>query len=319
MANTEQREGATIETVETSYAVLRYLESAGQAGVTAVAEECDISKSAAHRHLSTLVAQNQARKEGQTYAPTTDHAQGVPVTIRIIEGLQDLGAASTAELADHLGMSTQTVASYLERLDSEEFVVFDGQQYQNSFKFLDIGDDVLHDIGIFDIVEEEVDDLAASTGEVALFSVLEHGKNVLLYKSAGENAIQTAHEAGLREPLHCSALGKAILSSLPRDQVDTILDDSELESFTENTITDRAELLEELETTRERGYALDREEAKPGIHCVAAPVTSEDERFYGAVSVTAPKSRMRGDRLTDEIPELVTGTANVIEVSSIYV
>lgn len=319
MVNSDGNGGATIETVETSYAVLRYLESAGQTGVTAVAEACDISKSAAHRHLSTLVRHNQARKEGQTYVSTTDHAQGVPVTIRIVEGLQDLGAASAAEIAGHVGVSTQTAESYLNRLESEKFVVKDGQQYTNSLKFLDIGDDVLHDIGIYDIVEEEVDDLATETGEVGLFSVLEHGQNVLLYKSAGENAIQTAHETGLREPLHCSALGKAILSSLSQDRIDTIIDDNELEAITENTITDRGELLDELETARERGYALDDEEAKPGIRCVAAPVTNEDEGFYGAVSVTAPKSRLVGDRFHEDVPELVTSTANVIEVSSIYV
>lgn len=319
MAKTGDTEAGSIQTVDTSYDVLRYLESAGQAGVTAVADACDISKSAAHRHLTTLVAQKQARKEGRTYVPTTDHAQGVPVTIQIIEGLQTLEQASADEIADHIGLSTQTALSYLERLESEEFVVTDGQKYKNSLKFLDIGDDVLHDIGILDIVEEESDNLAETTGEVALFSALEHEQNVLLYKSSGEDAIQTAHETGLREPLHCSALGKAILSSLPKEQVTAILDEHELEPFTENTITDRETLLEELETTRDRGYALDREEAKPGIHCVAAPVTNEDEGFYGAVSVTAPKSRLVGDRFHEELPELVTSTANVIEVSSIYV
>jgi len=156
------------------------------------------------------------------------------------------------------------------------------------------------------------------SGELALFSLQEHGQNVLMYKSNGEDAIQTSHEIGLREPLHCSGLGKAILSELPRERVEAIVDERGLPQFTENTITSRDRLFDELERTRERGYAIDDEEAKPGIRCVAAPVVFGEGNLYGAVSVTAPRSRMKGERLDEALPELVTGVANVIEVNAIY-
>jgi DNA-binding IclR family transcriptional regulator len=218
-----------------------------------------------------------------------------------------------------VGRSETTVSHYLSWLEGKGYITRQGDEYQNGLKFLDIGERVKYGTGIFDIAAEQVDELAEESGELALMSVLEHGQNVLLYKSHGADAIQTSHEIGLREPLHCSGLGKAILSELPRERVERIVDEHGLPAFTEHTITDREELFGELDRTRERGYAIDDQEAKPGIRCIAAPVVIEERGLYGAVSVTAPQSRMKDDRFEESLPELVTGAANVIEVNAIYV
>lgn len=88
-----------------------------------------------------------------------------------------------------------------------------------------------------------------------------------------------------------------------------------MESTTENTITDPNELFTELEEIRQRGYAFDREERLDGLRCVAVPVKLTDEHVLGAISISGPKRRMRGDRFEKEIPELVLDAANVIEIN----
>jgi DNA-binding IclR family transcriptional regulator len=309
----------TVQAVETTFEILDYLDSHGQAGVTELAESLGVSKSAVHRHLATLVERDRVLNVDGTYCPTMQNVRGVTPVFEIIEALNELQSATPEKIAAEIDQSTSATKTYLDRLEEIAYVVEQDGTYRNGLKFLDIGERVKYNTGIFDIVAEEVDKLAAESGELALFSVVEHGQNVLLYKAHGEDAIQTTHEIGLREPMHCSGLGKAILAELPDERVERIVDRHGLAQFTEQTITDRETLFETLDETRDRGYALDMEEAKPGMRCVAASVSSENSPLHGAVSIAAPKSRMQGDRLETEIPELVKGAANVIELNSIYV
>ena len=309
----------TVQAVETAFEILTYLDDHDQAGVTELSETLGISKSAVHRHLATLVERDRVRNVGGSYRPAARDVRGVGPVFEIIEALSEIDNGTPAEVAARTELSEAEITAYLDRLEGLEYVVERAGVYQNGLKFLDIGERVKYNTGIFDIVAEEVDKLAAKSGELALFSVMEHGQNVLLYKAHGEEAIQTTHEIGLREPMHCSALGKSILAELPDDRIRQVVDRHGLPRFTEGTITDRERLFEALDETRDRGYALDMEEAKPGMRCVAASVSSENSPLHGAVSIAAPKSRMQGDRLETEIPELVKGAANVIELNSIYV
>lgn len=309
----------TVKTVETCFEILDCLEERDKAGVTELAETLDLSKSAIHRHLTTLVNRGRVVNEDGYYYSVSQGAHGVKPTVEIIEALNEMNSATPEAVAAATGRPRETIVSYLNKLERAEYVVKQGDRYHNGLKFLDLGERVKYNTGIFDIVAEELDKLADESGELALFSVMEHGQNVLLYKAHGDEAIRTSHETGLREPMHCSGLGKSILAELSDEQVRTIVDQHGLEQYTEHTITDVDTLLSELDEIRERGYATDMEEAKPGMRCIAASVTSENTPLYGSVSIAAPKSRMQGERFEEEIPELVKGAANVIELNSIYV
>ena len=311
--------GRTVQAARTTFSVLDEVRARGETGVTELATALEMSKSAVHRHLATLVAEGRVEKHDGVYRRALRETDGATVTFELIEALKRLDRATPETIASTVDRSETTVAYYLSWLEENGYVTREGGAYKNGLKFLDIGERVKYGTGIFDIAAEQVDHLAEESDELALLSVLEHGQNVLLYKASGDEAIQTSHEIGLREPLHCSGLGKAILSALPHERVERIVDEHGLPAFTDQTITDREELFDELDRTRERGYAIDNQEAKPGIRCIAAPVVTEEPELYGAVSVTAPQSRMKGERFEERLPELVTGAANVIEVNSIYV
>src|SRR5699024_8298944 len=115
---------------------------------------------------------------------------------------------------------------------------------------------------------------------------------------------------------HCISLGKAILAYLPQERIEEIIEQSELVQYTSQTITTREELLNELEQIRDQGYAFDNEEKIAGLKCVAAPVIDPDGRVLGALSISGPSSRMTGERFADELPEMVTRSANVIEINA---
>lgn len=242
--------------------------------------------------------------------------QSVDTALRLIEILQEQGGAGVTELADELGLNKGTVHTHLSTLRENEYVIKDGDTYRLSLKFLDLGEFVKQRVEFYDVAGNEVADLAEESGEVAQFATEEHGKAVYICKSSGEQAVQTASRTGMREYLHCLSLGKAMLSVIPRERVEAIVDRHGLPEYTNETITTREELFEELDQIRERGYATDDGEKIPGLRCVAAPVVANDDTVIGAISVTGPASRMQGERWRETLPNKVTRSANVIQINS---
>lgn len=240
----------------------------------------------------------------------------VDTTCDILSALGDRDGAGVTELADEVAVSKATVHSHLATLKDNEFVVQDGDQYFLSYRFLEFGEYAKDRIGIHSIVTSEVDELATETGELSQFATEEYGRVIYLYKARGEHAVETASRIGTRQYLHCTALGKAILTHYDDERVDAILDEHGLPEMTPNTITERAELFADLEATRDRGYAIDDQEAITGLRCIAAPVVGPDNAVRGALSISGPSGRMRGERFEKTIPELITGATNAIELNA---
>jgi len=248
----------------------------------------------------------------------TARVKAAKVSFEVVEALRELDGAGVSEVARHLDKPTSTVHDHLRTLEEEEYLVKEGNTFHVSTRFLQLGEHARNRKGAFEIAHPEVEDLAEQTGEHANLMIEEHGLGVFLYKAVGSDAVQLDTHAGMRVPLQTTALGKSIMAHRPAEEVDAILDRHGLPQVTESTITDRDELFEQLEEIRERGYAYDDAERVKGMRCVAAPITDEDGRAIAAVSISGPKSRMRGDRFIEEVPELVLRTANVVEVNLTY-
>jgi len=236
---------------------------------------------------------------------------------RVIETVQKLDGPTLTEIADELGFPKSTTHNHLKTLKENGYVVDRGGEYHLSLKFLDHGVHAKRKMKIARIVPPVLEQLAEDTKEAAWLMVEERGYVVGVEKALGERAVQTSGRIGRHTRMHYHAPGKALLAELPDERVEEILDDQELKRTTENTITDRGELFEELETVRERGVAFDVGEAIPGIRSVASPVVC-DGTVEGAVTVVGPKNRLKGDWFREEIPDLVSGAANELELRLLY-
>ena len=84
-----------------------------------------------------------------------------------------------------------------------------------------------------------------------------------------------------------------------------------LEHLTPRTVTTLPQLKKELERIRERGYAVDNEEAVDGLRCVAAPLFDHTGRAVAAFSVAGPATRLTQERIL-EIAPLVCETSHEI-------
>jgi len=237
---------------------------------------------------------------------------------RVIEAVKQLDSPGVSEVARSLEMPKTTAYDHLETLCELGYVTPTEDGYRVGARFLDLGGYARKQMKIYQVGKPEVAELASKTGEHANLMIEEHGLGIFLYKSKGEKAVQLDTYAGHHVLLQTTALGKAILAHLPEERVDEIIEQYGFSQITENTITDRERLKEELETIRDRGYATDHEERVEGMWCVAAPIIKSDGIVAGALSVSGPKNRMEGERFEEELPEQVLRSANVVEVNLTY-
>ncbi|MEJ2715910.1 MAG: IclR family transcriptional regulator [Deltaproteobacteria bacterium] len=133
--------------------------------------------------------------------------------------------------------------------------------------------------------------LVEETGETAHLCVVDQSQCYYLDKIDSPQAVRIATYVGQRLHLHCSAVGKTLLSGMTEEQVDHIIGDCGLPRFTETTITDRQTLLSELERIRREGLAHDNAEYEVGLRCVAAPVRDSFGLVVAAISVAWPEQR----------------------------
>jgi len=242
----------------------------------------------------------------------------VQTTVRVIEALTERGSAGVSELANALDLPTSTVFDHLQTLEQNEFVVHRRDGYRVGSRFLEIGGHVRKQDPLYQVAEPEIQKIANQTGEHANLVIEEFGKAVFYAKAEGEDAFQLDTHVGKTVHLSTTAAGKAILAELEDDEVEAILDKHGLPAITDHTITDREGLFEELDSVRERGFAVDDEERIPGVRCVGAAIEGDDGELLGSISVSGPKSGMQDKRFEEEIPDLVLRTTNVVEVNMKY-
>ena len=233
----------------------------------------------------------------------------------IIDLLYEHNGARVTEVADSLGLNKGTVHTQLDTLREKGYVHKLDMIYYPSMRFLEIGEGIKSQMEVFKSAQNELHDLAEQTGEYAHLMIEQNGWGYIIHKEKGDKAATTTSRAGKKLHLHYTSTGKAILAHLPEERVEEIVDLRGLPERTNQTITDRKSLLKELEEIRDSGVAYDRGEQINGARCIGAPILEPDGTVLGAISVSGPVSRMSGEFYQTELPELVSSTANVIEMN----
>jgi DNA-binding IclR family transcriptional regulator len=235
----------------------------------------------------------------------------------IIESLISLDGAGVTEVAEEVGIAKSTAYDHLQTLTEMEFLIKDDNTYYVGLKFLDYGyyaKTQLHDINS---LRPTLQQIAEETGELVWFGVEEHGQAVALEMAAGDQAVRTVDRHGFRSHLHVHATGKAILAALPDERAEAIIDRRGLPAATPQTITDRAVLSAELNEIRDRGYAIATDEAVRGLSSIASAV-EPNGNVLGAVTVVGPTHRFGNTRLREDLPDIVLGAANALQLNITY-
>ena len=216
------------------------------------------------------------------------------------------------DLAERLGLAQSSAFRYLWNLQKRGYVtLFPDGTYRQGPSILRLGSRAVEPWQtLIELTREVRVQLREESKETVNFGVL-HGARVLLLEVlSSRQALRVSPEPGSGGYLHSTAMGKAILSSLPDDEATSLLDIDGLPRLTSHTITEKPALFDDLAAARSRGWAVDNQESLEGLRCIAVPISGPG-RVFAAVSIEAPISRMSDGNVDRHGLRLVAAKASL--------
>ncbi len=236
--------------------------------------------------------------------------------VRYVAGHQ--GEMTLSELSRKLGMNKTTVFRYLETLEILDILEKKNNSWYLGMELFFLGHQVDLQKSIIERVHPAIFSFSKKTNETLSFAGLIGESAIYLDKVESTRGLQMRAHLGDRLPFHCTALGKSILAVLPEYRAADLLERLNLKRYTENTITDKNVLLQQVEEVKVSGYSLEEEELEPGLSCVAVPLYIEGLDFCGAVSISGTSSRLNRARMAELVEKLNELSAEIkkgLEVS----
>jgi DNA-binding IclR family transcriptional regulator len=209
-------------------------------------------------------------------------------TIAILNLLSERNAATLNEIHNGLSLPKTSVYQILLTLENEGFVrrTADSSRFSLGLKLFELGNKA---VAHFDIRAEAIPilhKLMLETNQTCHLGVLDGKDGVYLAKVESPQPIKINSWAGKRLPLHATSMGKVLLCRKSRSEILDILGAGPLQAITCNTVTAIEMLMKQLDVVREKGWALDDEEAELHTRCIGVPVFDSSERIVAAISVS---------------------------------
>lgn len=218
--------------------------------------------------------------------------------LKIIELLAQEGELAVSDVARQLGINRTSSHRYLATLKEEGYTrQSKDSRYRLTYKVFELGQRIVERYSIREEAWPFMQELLNEYNETVDFACLDAGDVIYLDKAESSEVMRIDTPMGSRGPAYCTALGKAILAFLPQEDFDDYIEQTTLEAFTQNTITDKAKLIEELAHVKKAGLAVDNEEFSIGLRSVGAPILDVRGHARFAISVSGVASRMPADRL----------------------
>jgi len=148
--------------------------------------------------------------------------------------------------------------------------------------------------------------LARKTGESCNLGVAVNGEVIYVDRVESQWPLGLRFEAGSRVPLHCTAIGKLMLSQMPAAMLDAHIANGRLARYTATTITEPKKLREELQRIHRQGYSIDNQEFMSGVVCMAVPVDGPrgDGQVCAGLAISAAQARVTLTGVKRYLPEL---------------
>jgi DNA-binding IclR family transcriptional regulator len=203
-----------------------------------------------------------------------------------------------AQVASSLQLHKSTAHRFLMVLEKHRMVERTaGGKFRLGLRLFDLGNRAIEQYDLRERAQPHLRRLVAETEETAHLCILEGAHVIYIDKIEPARSVRMITRIGASNPIHCTAVGKAMLSFLPEERITDILSRLRFERYTSHTISTAEALRAEIEKTRRRGYAVDDEEFEEGLRCIAVPVLDAQRLPVAAVSVSGPSFRVTAQKL----------------------
>lgn len=212
----------------------------------------------------------------------------------VLEAITEAGDLGLAELSARTGASKASSFRVLSTLHRRGYVSKDPttRRYTPGPRLIALSFANVSKLQLVPRARPVLEELRDAFGETVNLGVLADHDVLYLEIAESGRSLRMSAEAGSRDRLHSTSLGKAILAALPVAEARALLEAYERRPATRRTIVDLEALMAELRVTFERGYSIDDEENEVGARCVGVAITDVAGRPQAAMSISGPAARV---------------------------
>ncbi|MBO4207952.1 IclR family transcriptional regulator [Micromonospora echinofusca] len=224
----------------------------------------------------------------------TDEVAVLVKALDILDRMALDAPCTVVSLCEHTGVTKPAAYRIMKTLEQRGYVVRDDatREYSLGPALYGLSRAVRTTTDLVGLAQPAMRRLHEEFGETVNLGVVSHGQVVYLDTIESTQRLRSTVQIALRDPVHSTALGKAVLAALPEAQARAHLNREDLTRLTPNTIVTVDAVMDELATYRSTGYAVDDEENELGSRCVAAPILDRYDRPIASISISAPTTRM---------------------------
>ncbi len=233
--------------------------------------------------------------------------------IRILEKLGVGQALGLSEISRELGLPKSSAHGILETLVLEKVAEKNDAtgKYSLGVRLIELGNRAQQGLDICRIAAPFLKGLNLEFDETVHLTILDGDEVLYVDCVESQRRLRTYSVIGVRAPLYCTSVGKAILAFLPDAEIERIAGEKGLAAITLTTITTMQRLFEEVETIRSLGYAVDDMEHEDHIRCVGAPIRNARGEVFASISLSGPAERNTRARIAQMTPSLVRVTEDI--------
>ncbi len=161
------------------------------------------------------------------------------------------------------------------------------------------------------VLRNQLQQIVDACGETSQVGILNQSSVLYIAKVDSPQPIRLVSDIGRALPIHCTAIGKALVSDMKRDELEQLIG-STFDAHTPRTITDIDTLYRQIEKIRAEGVAHDYGEITDAVECIAAPVRVGGRIKYG-IGISVPSYRLN-DAKRSELASLLKTSSSHLEV-----
>ncbi|TDC91172.1 IclR family transcriptional regulator [Saccharopolyspora aridisoli] len=226
--------------------------------------------------------------------------QSVERTFELLELMADAGGeVALSELAERSGLPLPTIHRIIRTLVNSGYARQQpSRRYALGPRLIRFGETASRALGSW--ARPYLAELTEATGESANMAVLDGAQIVYVAQVPSPHSMRMFTEVGRRVDAHATAVGKAVMATMPSDEVTQLLSRTAMNPQTERTITEVETMHEELDRIRKQGYAIDDGEQEVGVRCYAVAVPGAPAG--AGISISGPEGRMTRITTDEVIP-----------------
>lgn len=232
----------------------------------------------------------------------------------ILEAVAQAGIPVTpTDVNATLGLPKPTIHRLFATLEAEGLLQreLDGRSYTAGRRLRTLSTNVLSSLRVRTARLAVLNALALEIGETCNLSIPDRDGMVYLDRVETKWPLRIQLSTGTEVPFYCTAGGKMYLSTLNASHLKRYLGAIQLEARTNDTITDIAELAEEIKQITAQGYSVDRGEFMEGMVAVAVAINDDRGRLFSTLSFHAPTQRLSVDDGLKYLPNLKKAAAEL--------